>query len=142
MVTGVNAEGRSVITSDGPAPSESTWGSTGGEGADFWLLHNVPVDLSDSRDPVATYKKQEWPPTSGALVRVGTWQPGYSYPMHRSATVDVCFIISGQIELLLDDGSATLGPGDCCVQRSTNHGWRVVGNEPCTWAAVVIGAKP
>ncbi len=141
VVTGVNAAGKSVVTSDGPVPKEGRWGGGGADGADLWCLDKVPVDLSDSSDPIVGYKGMEWPPEGGAIARTGTWPKGFQFQMHRSATIDFIFVISGRIELLLDDGSVTLGAGDCCVQRGTNHGWRVVGDQPCTWAGVLLGAK-
>jgi mannose-6-phosphate isomerase-like protein (cupin superfamily) len=141
VVTGVNAAGKSVVTSDGPVPAEGGWSEGGADGADLWCLDHVPVDLSDSHDPISGYKGMEWPPEGGAIARTGTWPSGFQFPMHRSATIDFLFIISGRIELLLDDGSVKLGPGDCCVQRGTNHGWRVVGDQPCTWGGVLLSAK-
>lgn len=119
LVTGMNAAGKSVVVSDGPVPAEGAWGSLQGQadGADLWLRNSVPVDLSDTRDPIAGYKGQEWPPPGGAIARVVRWQPGFAINMHCSATIDFCFTISGHVELLLEGGSATLGPGDCVVQR-------------------------
>jgi mannose-6-phosphate isomerase-like protein (cupin superfamily) len=139
VVTGVTASGKSTVVSDGPVPGGG-WTSKEGDGADLWLLQRVPVDLSDQRDPIAGYTGQEWPPPGGVIVRILTWQPGFSYRMHRSATIDFVVIVSGRLELLLDDGTVKLGPGDCVVQRGTNHGWRVVGGEPCTFAAVLVAA--
>ena len=71
-----------------------------------------------------------------------TWEPGLSYPIHRTATIDFIFIVSGQLELILEEGSTVLNPGDCVIQRGTNHGWRVVGGEPCTFTAVMLSATP
>jgi hypothetical protein len=139
VVTGVNAAGKSIVVSDGPVPPEAAWASNGGNGADVWLLDRVPVDLSDTRDPMVGYKDQQWPPAAGVIARIATWPPGFAYQMHRSATMDV-FIIAGPLELLLDDGSVTLGPGDSLVQRGTHHGWRVVGDHPCTFAGVLLAA--
>jgi mannose-6-phosphate isomerase-like protein (cupin superfamily) len=141
VVTGVNAAGKSMIMSDGPVPAEGRWSEGGADGADLWCLDHIPVDLSDCRDPIQGYEGREWPPEGGAIARTGTWPPGFQFHMHRSATIDFLFVMSGRIELLLDNGSVTLGPGDCCVQRGTNHGWRVVGDQPCTWGGVLLAAK-
>ena len=140
VVTGVNAAGKSIVVSDGPVPPEAAWASNGGNGADLWLLDRVPVELLDTRDPMVGYKGRQWPPAGGVIVRVGTWPPGFAHQMHRSATMDFVFVISGRLELLLDDGSVTLGPGDSVIQRGTPHGWRVVGDQPCSWAVVLLAA--
>jgi quercetin dioxygenase-like cupin family protein len=73
---------------------------------------------------------------------MNTWEPGFIYPMHRSDTIDFVFIISGQLELILEEGTTVLRSGETVVQCGTNHAWRVVGNEPCTFAAVLIDATP
>ena len=81
-------------------------------------------------------------PPGGVIVRMVTWQPGFSFPMHRSNTIDCLVVISGQIELILGDDSTILQAGDTVVQRGTDHAWRVVGNEPCTLWGVLIDAAP
>jgi len=144
VVTGVNSSGESVIVSDGPVPETARYSTPGegkGIGCDLWVEKAVPVDISDQSDPIDDYAVQMWPPPGGVIVRMITWQPGVSYSMHRSNTIDFAFIISGQLELILEDGSTVLGPGDCLVQRGTNHAWRVVGTEPCTFAGVLLSAE-
>ena len=61
--------------------------------------------------------------------------------MHQTDTLDFLFVISGQIELILEEGSTVLESGDCLVQRGTNHAWRVVGDESCTFAVVLLSAE-
>ncbi len=102
----------------------------------------IPVNLLDQSDPRVDYSMQSWPPLGGVIARTSTWEPGYSYRMHRSDTVDFVFVISGQLELILEDDSTVLVPGDSVVQRGTNHAWRVVGDEPCTFTAVLLSAVP
>jgi quercetin dioxygenase-like cupin family protein len=70
-----------------------------------------------------------------------TWQPGAGFDMHRTPTLDFVIIVSGWLELLLDSGTVKLGPGDCVVQRGTSHGWRVIGDEHCTFVGVCVSAK-
>jgi quercetin dioxygenase-like cupin family protein len=60
--------------------------------------------------------------------------------MHKTATIDFVFIINGQIELILDEGSYLLKQGDSIVQRSTRHSWQVVGKDPCTIALVLVSS--
>ena len=58
--------------------------------------------------------------------------------MHRTDTIDFIQILEGSIELELDDSAVQLGPGDCVVQRGTMHAWKVLGDEPCTFTAVML----
>jgi quercetin dioxygenase-like cupin family protein len=143
VVTGVSSKGKSKIVSDGPVPAGARFSTPGkASGCDLWIESSVPVNFDDQTDPIADYSVQAWPDPGGVIVRTLTWEPGFSYPMHRSDTIDFLFVISGQLELILEDGSTVLQPGNCVVQRGTNHAWRVVGNEPCTFAGVVISAEP
>jgi len=142
VVTGVDPSGKSTVVSDGSVPTKGTW-AEGGEAADLWFLSSVPVDLTDSRDPIAgsSVGGHFPPPPGGVTAMIFTWQPGFSFQMHRTATIDFIIIVSGRLELLLDSGKTIVGPGDCVVQRGTRHGWRVAGSEPCTFAAIGVGAN-
>ena len=143
VVTAVNRAGKSVIASDGPIPENASFSEAGvGSGGDHWIVSRVPVDLTDQRDPLQEYTIKSWPSPGEVIARMITWLPGFEYPMHRSDTLDVFFVIAGQIELLLDEGATVVHPGDTVIQCGANHGWRVIGNEPCTLAGVLIDAAP
>ena len=61
--------------------------------------------------------------------------------MHRSATVDLLYVISGTCILELDDGSRTeLRAGNVAIQSGTMHAWRNPYSEPCRILGVTIGA--
>ena len=60
--------------------------------------------------------------------------------MHRTATIDYVVMIEGEMNLVLDDTEIPLRPGDCLVQRGTNHAWRNTGDGPCRFAAVLVDA--
>jgi quercetin dioxygenase-like cupin family protein len=140
VVTGVNASGNSAVLIDGPVPPDGTWARKGQYGSQAWLVDRIPVDLADSRDPIAGHPLGALPPPGGAFFRMFTWEPGSGFDMHQTPTIDFLVVVSGRMELLMEEGSAKLGPGDCVVQRGTRHAWRVVGDEPCTFAAVFLPA--
>ena len=51
--------------------------------------------------------------------------------MHTTDTVDIDVVISGEVDLELDDGSEVhLRPGDCVIQNGTRHAWRNRTSEP------------
>jgi quercetin dioxygenase-like cupin family protein len=138
IVTGVDNAGKSIVQSDGIVPDFARWSDEKiGNGSDLWVEPQVPVDLTKYNDLNGRTGVTE-PPDGGVIIRVGTWNPGFSYPMHKTATLDFCIVISGQIELILDEGTTIVKPGDTVIQRGTNHGWRVVGDEPCTFAAILL----
>jgi quercetin dioxygenase-like cupin family protein len=62
--------------------------------------------------------------------------------MHRTPTIDVIVVISGEVELVLDGGDVVrLQPGDSVIQRGTMHAWRCHGTEPCVAVAFMVRAE-
>jgi hypothetical protein len=61
--------------------------------------------------------------------------------MHHSDTIDLDFVVSGRIHLVLEDGAHTLEEGDCAVITGVDHAWRV-GPEGCTLSVVLLGMPP
>ena len=61
--------------------------------------------------------------------------------MHKTRTVDYIILLSGELDLLLDNGEVNLKPFDVVVQRGTNHGWINRGTEPAIIASVLIDAE-
>ena len=62
--------------------------------------------------------------------------------MHRTDTVDYVIVLSGEIEMRLDDSSVRLKAGDVVVQRGTNHAWVNVGTASARVAFVLVDARP
>src|SRR5262245_65652787 len=74
----------------------------------------------------------------GLLATMLPEEPG----MHRSATVDVLYVVAGRCVLELDDGSKTeLGAGDVVVQSGTMHRWHNPWAEPCRIIGLLVGAR-
>jgi hypothetical protein len=92
--------------------------------ADIWDTNGPPTPHS----PDLVARQQEFtiePPARGLRVRYTTWGPNLdSSHIHATTTLDIDFIISGQVDLLLEDGSITCGPGDFVVLPGVKHGWR------------------
>ena len=88
-----------------------------------WTTAELPVDLNDEtdgrdRDAGLTIE-------SGSVIRVCDMLPGGESPFHRTNSIDYGIVLTGQVELELDDGAIeTCGPGDIIVQRGTIHLWR------------------
>jgi hypothetical protein len=62
--------------------------------------------------------------------------------MHRTDTIDIIFVFSGEIYLITDEEEMLYKPGDCIVIRGTNHAWSLRGNEPCMMMGVMLDALP
>ena len=61
--------------------------------------------------------------------------------MHTTDTVDLDLVLSGEMDLELDDGAEVhLHAGDCVVQNGTRHAWHNRSSEPATMFVTLIGA--
>ena len=141
VVTGHDAEGRSVVLADTPAPVTHAIAS-----AVFHELWNTaampaPVAPAEPREP--TDRPLVTPPDPrGTIIRIVDLEPGSRSPMHRTETVDYGIVLAGDVTLVLDDGSETqLRPGDVVVQRGTDHAWLNPTDEPARMAFVLVDGR-
>lgn len=167
VVTGHNAAGQSVIASDDVVHGLALPGMPSIELNRLWGSDHVMHYPDDGSSPVY----QNWfAPIGGFRIAEYTIGPDADaapkhndpdasrrlmadFPgllevmdpdvpgMHRSATIDFIYILSGRVELELDDGSKTaLKAGDLVVQSATKHAWHNHWNEPCRMLGVLLGA--
>ena len=61
---------------------------------------------------------------------------------HRTNSIDFAVVMSGEIDMELDDEVVRLKAGDVMVQRGTIHDWVNNGDKPCVIAFVLIDAAP
>lgn len=65
-----------------------------------------------------------------------------SHPfMHRTCSVDYAIVLSGEIDMMLDDTTLHFRAGDVLVQQGTNHAWINRSGAPCRIAFILIGAS-
>ena len=62
--------------------------------------------------------------------------------IHRTDTLDIAFVVRGEIYLITDVDEILCTPGDCVIVRGTNHAWSVRGTEPCMMMGVSLDALP
>jgi quercetin dioxygenase-like cupin family protein len=67
--------------------------------------------------------------------------PGLAARNHRTDSIDYIVVISGEIDMELDDSVVHLKAGDVMVQRGTIHNWVNRGTAPCVLAVLLIAAK-
>jgi len=170
IVTGHNAQGKSVIASDAPSPhvlslmTDPPFGLT-----DLWVTHGSPADNSGSADGAARPAITLEPPRGGSIFRVVEFPPDQATAgkldrkklfeamraggamdhegirhagMHKTATVDYAVVLSGEIYAVMDEGETLMRGGDCLVQRGTNHAWSNRSNAPCLVAFILVSANP
>jgi quercetin dioxygenase-like cupin family protein len=135
VVTGVDESGRSTVTSDTSVDAREL--PTGR------LLH--PMWSTDaaiaSTEPAAA--PGLFPGTGGLrfwmfTVRAHEAQP--HHPPHHTQTIDMGFVVAGELTMELEDGTAVvLAAGDAYVQNGTSHAWHNHGEVDATVALVVAG---
>ena len=141
VVTGHNEAGRAIFKDDNLFDTELIAGGDA-EFSLLWTAPELPVNNNDETDG----RERDVGLTlhGGSVIRVVDMLPGRQSPMHRTNSLDYGIVISGQLELELDDGVKTLlGPGDVVVQRGTMHLWRNPSeSETCRIVFVLTQAKP
>ena len=78
---------------------------------------------------------------NGTVFRIIEFSPGVAARNHRTDSIDYIVIISGEIDMELDDSVVQLKAGDVMVQRGTIHNWVNRGPAPCVLAVILIAAK-
>ena len=61
--------------------------------------------------------------------------------MHRTRSLDYAIIMSGEIDMLLDDSEVHLKAGDVVVQQATNHAWVNRSGKPCRVAFILMDSQ-
>lgn len=141
IVTGHDQQGRAIVSSDAQFPVADI---PSGDAA-FCLVWTAPLLPVDNMDPTDGRERAAGLTLhGGSVIRIVDMHPGRASPMHRTHSLDYGIVLSGGLELELDDGSVTrLGPGDIVVQRGTMHLWRnPSASEACRIAFVLTEAHP
>jgi quercetin dioxygenase-like cupin family protein len=140
IVTGHDADGKSVVLSDAPNPKTLDIGTAAFH--EVWITDRTPAPIAADEPEPTDRPVRVPPPANGVMVRFTEMAPGAESPMHRTETVDVGVVLEGETWLLLDDGSETrCGPGDAVVQRGTMHAWANRSDRPVRMLFVLIDGK-
>lgn len=141
IVTGHNAAGKAVVIDDSTLDGRWNPGGTANLTV-VWTSLGNPIDNDDATDGRSRSVDLTLP--GGSVIRTVDMLPGTTAPMHRTDSLDYGIVISGSIELILDDGAATLcHPGDFVIQRGTIHSWRNPSADTVARVAfVLLDAKP
>ncbi|MGA8560696.1 MAG: cupin domain-containing protein [Pseudolabrys sp.] len=140
VVTGHSAEGRARIEIDENVKNVIS-NRPGASSSLIWATKGFPVNNDGFEDPTSGSFKTTV--EGGTVFRVVRYQPGVAARNHRTDSIDYAVVISGAIEMGLDDGVVVkLKAGDVLVQRGTMHNWVNRGTEDCVVAFVLISATP
>jgi len=139
VVTGHDASGRAVVKIDEVAKNllSSRPGATAWV---VWTTEGFPADNTGEED--AGLRKTGTTLDNGTVFRILELAPGVTPRNHRTDSIDYAVVMSGEVDMELDDTTVHLKAGDVLVQRGTIHNWVNRGTEPCVIAFVLIAAKP
>ena len=139
VVTGHDASGRAVVKIDEVAKNllSSRPGATAWV---VWTTAGFPADNTGEED--AGLRKTGTTLDNGTVFRILELAPGVTPRNHRTDSIDYAVVMSGEVDMELDDTTVHLKAGDVLVQRGTIHNWVNRGTEPCVIAFVLIAAKP
>ncbi len=139
VVTGHNADGKAVVTTD-EACRNMRSGREKHQSIVVWSTGSFPADNSTGEDGGLRAVGSTDP--DGTVFRLVRYEPGVAPRNHRTESLDYAVVISGEIDMQLDDSTVHLKAGDVLVQRGTMHNWVNRGTEPCIIAFVLIAAEP
>lgn len=166
VITGDDAEGKSVIVIDG-GPSSATGDPDIGGLFEIW--EDVASGLLDPKDhkDLGTTKPVLGPRSGNFQVRWFVLSPlpegvpkaqldaatrerfaqfGGAHhiidqsrhpAMHETPTIDIICLLQGDVSLILEGSETRLKPGQVVIQRGTNHAWQAHGS-PALMLGVLI----
>jgi quercetin dioxygenase-like cupin family protein len=106
----------------------------------IWTTEGFPVNNDASED--TCNRKAGTTLDNGVVFRVVSFGPGVAPRNHRTDSTDFAAVLSGEIDMVLDDETVHLKAGDVLVQRGTIHNWINNGTQPCVIAFTLVAAKP
>jgi len=143
VITGHDADNTARVIIDGLA-ANAKFPTAGIVSTLMWITDSMPADISvgvDAEDTGARLVGTP-PPPCGSRFCVMEFAPGVRSMMHRTETVDYIVVMSGRIDMEMDDSTVSLQAGDIMVQRGTNHAWVNNGDVPARFAVVLMDAEP
>lgn len=139
VVTGHDANGRAVIKTD-EVSKNITSSRPGATACVIWTTESFPANNTGDADE--GLRKAGTTLKGGTVFRVIEFAPGVASRNHRTDSIDYAVVVSGEIDMEIEDSVVHLNAGDVLVQRGTIHNWVNRGTEPCVMAFVLIDAKP
>lgn len=148
VVTGHNAQGVSVVLSDGTVPVHRVMPQDGVGFYEIWQTDAMPAPVAPVEPSEPTERTLRVPPEpNGTKIRINEFFPGFinelgnQSPVHRTESIDYGIVLEGEIVLVLDDSEVILRAGDVVVQRGTDHAWANRSDKVCRVAFILVDGE-
>jgi quercetin dioxygenase-like cupin family protein len=138
VITGHDANGKAIVAIDEVA-THLFEGRPGATGCNVWTTEGFPAN-NDGNDDAGLRKVGTTLP-NGTIFRILEFAPGLAPRNHRTDSIDYIVVLSGEIDMELDDTTVHLKAGDVMVQRGTIHNWINRGTAACVLAVILVAAK-
>jgi mannose-6-phosphate isomerase-like protein (cupin superfamily) len=139
VVTGHDDAGKAIVLIDEICKNVQS-GRERHHSCVVWSTGSFPSDNSSDVD--GGLRDVGTTDSGGTVFRIVKYDPGVAPRNHRTDSIDYAVVISGEIDMELDDTTVRLRAGDVLVQRGTIHNWINRGSEPCVIAFALIAAAP
>ncbi len=150
VVAGNNNAGAAVVIDDEVIPAVSRGVGRNITGSEMWSTDSMPVDnsvdaeIKQRKGYIKVYNDYNYVGSGqGTAFRITNWEPGHALFTHRTQTTDYDIVLSGEIDLELEEGQAVhLKAGDVVVLRGCTHTWINRSDKPAVTAFILIDAAP
>lgn len=136
IVTGLDAEGRSCVTIDGPLVP------LGQTSALAWRTEGLPADNSHTGDCPPAEFSFDLMHAGGSMFMLNEYSPGIGEFWHATDTLEYIVMLQGEVTFATETGEVTLRQGDLLVDRGVVHSWRNESGEKALAAIVILPAHP
>jgi quercetin dioxygenase-like cupin family protein len=138
VVTGHDKNGKAVVRIDDVKANLSV-GRANQERQNIWTTNDLPVHFAEDGEDKGA-RQIGTTITGGSVFRVVEFGPGVAPRNHRTDSIDYAVVMSGEIDMEMDDTVVHLKAGDVLVQRGTIHNWVNKGTKPCVIAFILIAS--
>lgn len=142
IVTGHDDKNIAKVLLDG-APANVKHPAPGIVSTTLWTTFETPAEIKVGETIEDTGNREiSLPPAvNGSRFAIVDFLPGNATFLHRTDTIDYVIVLSGELDMDMDNSTMKVKAGDVLVQRGTNHAWVNRGNVPARIAIVLIDGQ-
>ncbi|ABQ67918.1 cupin domain-containing protein [Rhizorhabdus wittichii] len=161
IVTGTNAEGRSIIASDGDAPNVFAPAGSKVVAQVVWATGEA---AAEGADPAPVGHHFGFHSEKGSILRIADFPPDETmdtealghfldesgvrdgsenrhFWFHKTHSLDYAIVLEGEIYAMMDEGETLMQQGDVLVQRATSHSWSNRSGRNCRMAFILLALE-